>query len=354
MKTSFLRTLLALAALASLTSLAAAQQRGFGNVLEQWSASPSMNASDSGVEEVAYAGDGQSMNEPMIGPDAQVANDLSRGLSGSYNTSSYEGYPHDACQGDCQGDGYGGGCPGGCEPMNYCGDCNSDCAAGQGMYYAEVQNMFVRAHVNDQVVGKLREKYEYSPRIVMGYESPCGLGSRVRYWNYTRTTTTIDDTDSLRFDLDVIDIEGTTRFTSKRADLMLSGGFRWLDMNVVQDATDEVDAEMPGITFAADVRSAICGGCNSQWSGVCGARWSLLGGDWEGDTNDVINPTFDDNLTTQEIYGGFEYLCHHNGYDLYARIVFEMQNWHSDALGETSATDSIGFIGPAIHGGISF
>jgi hypothetical protein len=110
---------------------------------------------------------------------------------------------------------------------------------------------------------------------------------------------------------------------------------------------------MPGLTFAGDVRTAICGNCRSQWSGVCGARWSLLGGDWEGD-NVLVQETFDDNVTVQELYGGVEYLCHHQHCDVYARIVFEVQNWHSDTIGENSPTDSLGFVGPAIHGGISY
>jgi len=354
MKTSFLRTLLALGALVSLTPFAAAQERGFGNVLEQWSAAQSTNTYDNGVEEAAYAGDGEALEEEMIASDDQITDDLSRGMNGSCSACSSEGCSCDACQGGCDGDCYGGCNSCDCDPTNYCGDCNGDCGAGCGMYYAELQNMFMRAHVSEDVVGKLKEKYEYSPRVVLGYEAPSGLGGRVRYWNYTRTTNTVNNNDSLRFDLDVIDAEGTSRFSTKRADLLLSGGFRWADMNVVEDDEDEVDAEMPGITFAVDARAGICGDCRSQWSGVCGARWSILGGDWEGDSNDVISPTFDDNLTTHEIYGGFEYLCHRCGYDLYARIVFEMQNWHSDALGETSATDSIGFVGPAIHGGISF
>ena len=36
-----------------------------------------------------------------------------------------------------------------------------------------------------------------------------------------------------------------------------------------------------------------------------------------------------------------------------ARFAFEMQNWHSDALAQSS-TDSIGFIGPGVHVGAEF
>src|SRR5690606_7807168 len=139
---------------------------------------------------------------------------------------------------------------------------------------------------------------------------------------------------------------------SKRADLVLAGGFRWANFKV-EDDSDEADASLPGITFAADGRVLLCGGCRSQWSGVAGARWSLLGGDWEGD-NALIEETFDDNVNVQEIYGGVEYVCHHGSCSMFARAVFEIQNWHSDAMGESSPTDSISFIGPALHGGIAY
>jgi hypothetical protein len=222
------------------------------------------------------------------------------------------------------------------------------------MFYAEIQNIFMRTHVSSDVIGKLREKYEWSPRVVMGYETPGGLGGRIRWWSYDRTTTTVDGTNALRVDLDVFDAEGTARFQSRRADLVIAGGFRYADFSLAEGDDPDIRADLPGITFAADGRMAICCLGRSQWSGVCGARWSLLGGDWEGEDNGMVESVFDDNVTVQEIYGGFEYLSRYGNYDLFARLVFEVQNWHSDALGNNSETDSIGFVGPAIHGGVSF
>jgi hypothetical protein len=111
---------------------------------------------------------------------------------------------------------------------------------------------------------------------------------------------------------------------------------------------------MPGLTFAADLRGTICKRCRTGWAGVCGARWSLLGGDWEGDDNDLIEETSDDNVVVQEIYGGVEFLWRHCTCDTYVRAVFEMQNWHSDAMDEESDIDSIGFCGPALHAGFTF
>ncbi len=354
MKTTFLRTLLALSALTFLSPFAAAQQRGFGNVLEQWTTEgQSPGGVDIGVDESSYAGDPSDGQVYQAYGGQYAANGY--GMNGGCNACSYEGCGGGGCEGGyCDGgcSGCEAGCYGDCGP-NYCGDCNSGYET-MGMYYAEVQNMFLRAHVNDQVVGKLREKYEYSPRFIVGYESPSGLGARARYWTYGRTTASLDGTDALRFDFDVIDAEGTMRVGSQTTNVLLSGGFRWADIKTADgDLDEEMSTSMPGITCAADGRVAICCTAKGQWSGVAGARWSLSGGDWEGDDNELVSETFDDNMVTHEIYGGFEYLCHHCNYDLYARIVFEMQNWHSDALNELNDV-SIGFVGPAIHGGISF
>ena len=340
MKFVSLRTSLALGALCSLVSLASAAEHGFANMTNRWW----QQANSAGVNQAEFSAEATDGGEELM-PAGY----------GSYQTCSYDGCSCDSCGVDggyaCEGcpcDGYA--CEGPCQ-SNYCGACDS---CGVGMCYAEIQNMFLRAHVSSDVVGKLKEKYEWSPRAVIGYESPSGLGARGRYWNYTRTTNTVDNDDSLRFEMDVYDIEGTARFSTKRADIVISGGFRFADIEITEDDDDAVGADMPGITFAIDGRIPICCGHNNEWAGVCGARWSLLGGDWDGDSNNVIEPTFDDNVTVNEIYGGFEWVCHKRNCDLYARFVFEIQNWHSDALGESSATDSISFIGPAIHGGIVY
>jgi hypothetical protein len=358
MKATFLRTLLALGALTFLSPFAAAQQRGFGNVLQQWTQGQSEASNDLGVDQATYSGDQSGGGQVMQAYGGQWSNGY--GMDGGCNTCSYEGCGCDSCGGGyCDGgccDSGCSGCDGGCYDdgcSNYCGDC-SGCCETRGMYYAEVQNLFLRAHVSDQIVGKLREKYEYSPRFIVGYESPSGLGARARYWTYGRTTASLDGTDALRFDFDVVDAEGTMRVGSQTTNVLLSGGFRFADIKVADgDLDDEMSTSMPGMTFAADGRAAICCTGRGQWSGVAGARWSLLGGDWEGDDNEVVAETFDDNMVTHEIYGGFEYLCHHGNCDLYARVVFEMQNWHSDAI--TDQNDAtIGFVGTAIHGGISF
>jgi hypothetical protein len=282
--------------------------------------------------------------------------ELPSGYGDPFTSESYGGPADSPC---CESYDDAGCCDGGCCNPAGC-NCGEHCCCGNcgnqraGMYYSEVQLMFMRAHVLEESLGKLSERYEFSPRFIVGYEAPSGLGVRARYWNYGRTTPNLaDDDDALRLEFDIVDVEGTSRFRTSHTDLIIAGGFRWADMEAEVD-DETVDSQMPGITLAADLRSTLCRKCRSEWAGVCGVRWTLLGGDWEGDDDAFIEPNRDDNMNVQELYGGFEYLCHCRGCDVYARVVFEVQNWHSDALGDTSATDSIGFVGPGMHAGMTF
>jgi hypothetical protein len=255
--------------------------------------------------------------------------------------------------GDCSG--YGDCCGYGDGSCDYGNCCDYGCQPNCGMYYTEVQLMFIRTHLSEFAAGgKLSEQHEIAPRLIFGYEAPSGLGGRVRYWTYDQSTANLTNpTNPIDVEMDVIDLEGTSRFCMGRTDLVIAGGFRWLEMTLA-DSTSASDCEMPGITFAADLRSAICCGCSTQWSAVCGARWSLLGGDWENQTLQGAFDVRDDNMLAQEIYGGVEYVCHHCGFDLYARLVFEVQNWRSDFLGSFTSSNSIGFCGPGAHVGLSF
>jgi hypothetical protein len=79
-----------------------------------------------------------------------------------------------------------------------------------------------------------------------------------------------------------------------------------------------------------------------------------MGGDWEGDAGGFLDPVRDDNVVVEELYGGVEYLCVRGDYDLFARLIFEVQNWHSDAAAQDAGADSIGFVGPGIEVGMMF
>jgi hypothetical protein len=222
-----------------------------------------------------------------------------------------------------------------------------------GLYHVEAQLMWLRAHITESAVGKLSEKYELSPRFILSYEDPGGVGTRVRYWTYGRWTPNLDDPDDeIRFEMNVMDVEATSRFRTARTDLVLGGGMRWADMAIALD-DEEVQGDMPGLTVAADLRISLCCDRCHEWAVIGGARWSLLGGDWEGDGG-FIDPVRDDNISVHELYTGVEYFCTCGDFDLYARLKYEIQNWHSDAFAEDAETDSIGFLGPGIECGITF
>ena len=239
--------------------------------------------------------------------------------------------------------------------------CHAGCTCDEccpepihGVYYTQVELLWMRAHVNEAAVGKLSEQYEIAPRFVIGYEDNGGIGTRVRFWTYGRTTPNLTSpADAVRFEFDVLDLEATSRFGNDRSELVVGGGIRWADLKIGLDG-ETVVSEMPGITFAADLRSTLCRDCFSEWATVAGARWALLGGDWEGGTGGFLNTDRDDNVNVTEIYGGVEYVQHYCGYDLYGRLVFEVQNWHSDVAAQTAGTDSISFIGPGLHLGMNF
>ncbi len=233
------------------------------------------------------------------------------------------------------------GCADQCGQTNYC-----------GKYYTEVQITWMRTHINEDVVGKLSEQYKFTPRLIMGYEDPNGVGARIRYWRYNHTTETVRNRDEIVLDFTTVDFEATSRFQTRRTDLVLAGGFRWFDGEIGSDGR-AVNSQMPGFTVAGDLRSVFCGNCRSQWATVGGARWSILGGNWEGRSG-LVDPTRDDNLVVQELYGGVEYACHRGGMDIYTRLVLEVQNWRSDVIGNQTDTDSIGLIGPGVHFGANF
>jgi hypothetical protein len=245
-----------------------------------------------------------------------------------------------------------------CGTGNAC-DCsacqmNESCEGPGSVYYADVQIMWLRAHMMEDAVGKLSEQYNWSPRIVAGYENASGIGARGRFWHYSHETPILGSNDDISFKFDTIDLEGTARFAMRKADLVVFGGFRWANLEINLD-DDWSSTSAPGLTAGADVRFEVCRKCNSQWAAIGGFRFSTLGGDWDGSNSGFVPPVRDDNIVVQEIYGGVEYtFVTKGGYNLYTRLTLELQNWHSDAMSQLSGTDSVGFVGPGIHAGASF
>ncbi len=234
-------------------------------------------------------------------------------------------------------------------------------SSSQGMQdrahiYGEVEINFLRAHIMENSFGKLSEKYEFSPRFIIGFTDVANLSGRVRYWIYGRGTNGLDPDDSVHIDFDVWDLEATHRFVGKKTEVELAAGVRFAKIEIHDSEGYASGTDLCGLTMAADGWTPIFD-CNQGCFGwVYGGRLSILAGDWGGDENsDIINQRVqDDNVLVNELYVGLGFTRRCRSLDMNARIGFEMQNWHSDALAEAGLGDSIGFIGPGVEIGAQF
>lgn len=217
--------------------------------------------------------------------------------------------------------------------------------------FADVELNLLRTHLNGSVVGKLSEKYEFSPRVIVGFRDTGKLDGRIRYWHYDRDTPVLGGSPiALKFD--VLDIEGTRVLAGHGFEVQLAGGLRLAGIDLEDDDNDEAGADLVGMTFAIEGRTLFAPFHGGQISWVYGGRLSILGGDWGAEAGNDFVPalTQDDNVVVHELLAGIDYTFRHRGYDLHARLGFEMQNWHSDVL----SPDSIGILGPNIQVGVEF
>jgi hypothetical protein len=210
--------------------------------------------------------------------------------------------------------------------------------------------------VIENLAGKLSEKYEFSPRVIVGFDGTGKVDGRARYWHYGRDTQVLDGGGAIRIDFDVLDIEATRIVALGKSAFVLAAGLRSASIDLDDDDGDSAGGDLLGITVAADFETLLCQAKRGEFVGVCGARLSLLGGDWGQDGNSDFIPfqVQDDNVVVDELYAGvaFETCC--RNLDLHAQLGFEMQNWHSDVLSQFAGADSIGFIGPGIEIGAEF
>jgi hypothetical protein len=257
-------------------------------------------------------------------------------------------------------------CGDGCCADTCCAD--SCCCNPYAGCYASVEMLWIRPHVSEDWVGKLSNDYDFSTRTVIGYESCCGIGARLRWWQYDHTVN-VEDPDTIGMDVQVVDLEATNRLFFYNSNVLLGGGLRYAHWTLRDQDGVPVSLDALGLTFAADAFTPLCGRCAHRLGFVYGARWSILGGDWTGDNNIidtvVTDEVNDDNLLVTELYAGLGYWYCRQGCDLFARTTIEMQNWRSDVLGEPDigngiapnsigSTNSIGFIGLGLQLGVLY
>jgi hypothetical protein len=218
--------------------------------------------------------------------------------------------------------------------------------------FADVELNFLRTHLNGDAVGKLSEKYEFSPRLILGFRDTDVIDGRVRFWHYDQDTPVLNGGSAIRVQFDVLDLEGTQLFAGRRSEILVAGGLRLASIDLTDDDGDRAGADLLGITFAAEGRTWLGSFEGGRFALVYGGRLAVLGGDWGAELgSDFLSGlTQDDNVVVHELMAGIDYAVCHRDFDFHARLGFEMQNWHSDAL----APDSIGVIGPGFQFGAEF
>lgn len=222
-----------------------------------------------------------------------------------------------------------------------------------GQCYGEVEFNFLRPNVMERGVGKVSEKHELSPRFILGFQADNQFGARVRYWTYGRSSAAVGG--NVRFEFDIWDLEATRTFAMGGTGVGLAAGVRLGKIGLTDVENDGVGIDLAGLTFAADGRTRLAAFQGNAISWAYGGRLSILSGDWGGHSgSDFVDlPAGNDNVVSEELYVGIECAKCLQNCNVHARFAFEMQNWHSDALAQSS-TDSIGFIGPGVHIGAEF
>jgi hypothetical protein len=222
-------------------------------------------------------------------------------------------------------------------------------------YYGSVEINLLRTHLGESAHGKLSEKYEASPRVTVGFNETGNIDGRVRYWHYSQDTPILGG-GRIDVDMDVLDIEGTHLLASPRFEVLMGGGLRLTGIDVTDANNDGAGADLIGMTMFAEGRIPLCNFQDGRIAWVFGGRLSILGGDWGGDAgnNFTGGPFQDDNVVVHELHAGVVYGACYDDVDIHARLGFEMQNWHSDALSQNGGSDSIGFLGPGIQVGAGF
>jgi hypothetical protein len=212
-------------------------------------------------------------------------------------------------------------------------DCGGCCAAGG--WDAAVELTLLKPVGASEINQHLGWELGAAPRLWVGYTACNGLGLRARYWQFDqRTTGTIvglfgDTPVRQAFDLDVVDLEVTTRSPVGLCwDLLLAGGLCYVHREYEQKddvfITSAAQGDYLGATVAAELRRPW--GCGVSLYGT--GRASVLIGDTDVLGFGMSTSVEDDIFAVFEGQLGLEW-CRRlaNGSQLYARLAGELQYW---------------------------
>jgi hypothetical protein len=221
---------------------------------------------------------------------------------------------------------------------------------------ADFELSLLRPQIAESAAGKLSEDYQFSPRIILGLRGAGNFDGRVRYWHYNRNSDVLGTDDEIRIKFDVLDIEAVHRFAARKSELMLSAGLRLAGLRLTDVESAKCSTDLIGLTLAGDGMTPLGAFPGGHLGLIYGGRLSILAGDWGGDDTSLFvnRQVRNDNVLVNELYGGVELARRFRALDVHLRLLFEMQNWQSDALAQNAGIESIGLLGPGLQLGAEF
>jgi hypothetical protein len=232
----------------------------------------------------------------------------------------------------------------------------NDAAPQRARLLADIELMLLRPQIAETTIGKVSEEYQFSPRIILALQGAGNFDGRLRYWHYDRNSDVLSTDDDIRIKFDVLDIEALHRFAARKSELTLSAGLRLAGIHLTDTEDAKCSTDLIGLTLAGDGMTPLGAFPGGHFGLVYGGRLSILGGNWGGDDDSLFvnHQARNDNVLVHELYGGVELARRFRAVDIHARLLFEMQNWHSDVLAQDAGLQSIGVFGPGLQLGAEF
>src|SRR5262249_46755240 len=226
-----------------------------------------------------------------------------------------------------------------------------DVAPGRAQLSADIELMWLRPQITEPTAQKLSEELQFSPRLILGLHGAGNFDGRLRYWNYDHASDVLSTDDDIHIKFHVLDLEALHQFQAGRSEIELSAGLRVARIYLTDVNDARCSTNLLGLTMAADGMTPLGNYPAGHLGLIYGGRLSILGGKWNTDGNSqfIDQQIQNDNVLVHELYGGVELARPLREFDLHVRFLYEMQNWHSDALAQNASLESIGMLGPAFQ-----
>jgi len=239
---------------------------------------------------------------------------------------------------------------GGCEYSSECNgvcDLNDCCGSSYGGWIVAADLLFMQYQRNNTFDADTSNlSYNPTPRVVVGYQNACGLGVRMRFWDYDHSApeplgipgATLD-TDTFNIDLEAFKTVQLTDLTT----VEFSGGIRYNDFRETLNGLGSLGTSFTGIGGIAGVK----------------ARCQMLGGAGYVSVNGAIikddqsfqglGPPFSLlNIVTQtELGAGYEWATYTSGgARVWLRAGYEWWIWtgYGDPFGDQPDNSFVGFV----------